>query len=103
CTWASMSPSSTWRRSMASAMAERHWLAVQTKRMSMAVTDRLYGVAARPLRLRSGVVAPDPRTPVIVGAGQLLRKPNQALDLAEPVDMLVEALLAAAADASAPA
>ncbi|KAA1394247.1 acetyl-CoA acetyltransferase [Aeromicrobium ginsengisoli] len=41
----------------------------------------------------------DPRTPVLVGGGQL----NQRADPLEPVDMIVEAVRLAAADAGAPA
>ena len=40
----------------------------------------------------------DPRTPVIVGAGQMLRKLESAVSASEPVDMMVAAARAAAAD-----
>jgi acetyl-CoA C-acetyltransferase len=41
----------------------------------------------------------DPRTPVIVGVGQSLRRPGDEAPPVEPVDLLAEALRAAAADA----
>lgn len=40
----------------------------------------------------------DPRTPVIVGVGQSLRRPARAEELVEPVDLMVAAALAAADD-----
>src|SRR3954468_4876545 len=53
--------------------------------------------------LGSRPVALDPRTPVIVGVGQSLRKPSGAdgltEGLTEPADMMVEVLELAAADA----
>src|SRR5438067_3988072 len=45
----------------------------------------------------------DPRTPVIVGAGQLVRHPERAENQPEPADMMAEVLRAAADDAKAPA
>jgi acetyl-CoA C-acetyltransferase len=42
--------------------------------------------------------APDPRTPVVVGAGQSIRRPGGEAPPAEPVDLMAEALRAAAAD-----
>jgi len=47
-------------------------------------------------------VALDPRTPVIVGAGQLVRRPEDPAAAPEPVDMMRETLEAAAADSGAP-
>ena len=44
----------------------------------------------------------DPRTPVLVGAGQFIQKPDDPLDAIEPVAMMAEALSAAAEDAGAP-
>jgi acetyl-CoA C-acetyltransferase len=44
----------------------------------------------------------DPRTPVIVGTGQLVRHPERADDLPEPAQMMAEVLRAAADDAKAP-
>src|SRR5690349_25099609 len=73
-------------RSRTSAIGERHWLAVHSTRISM---RRVYGrwevdpsVNAREVD-RMPI---DPRTPVLVGAGQLSEKvaPQDAL---EPVDM----------------
>lgn len=43
-------------------------------------------------------MALDPRTPVIVGAGQLTRRPDDLETAAEPVDMMAEALRRAEAD-----
>src|SRR5438067_2258260 len=43
----------------------------------------------------------DPRTPVIVGVGQTLRRPDDPATAGEPVAMMVEALEQAAADAGA--
>ena len=54
--------------------------------------------------VRSAPVALDPRTPVLVGVGQVTERPNPAVavtDRAEPVDLMAEALRAAAADAAA--
>src|SRR3954464_9389885 len=45
----------------------------------------------------------DPRTPVVVGVAQSLRKPDRADGQSEPVDMMVDVLRAAADDAGAPA
>jgi acetyl-CoA C-acetyltransferase len=45
---------------------------------------------------------PDPRTPVIVGVGQLLRRPEDPAVAPEPVDMMREALERAAIDSGAP-
>lgn len=44
----------------------------------------------------------DPRTPVIVGVGQLTRRPSAAEEMTSPVDMMVEVLEKAGADAGAP-
>jgi acetyl-CoA C-acetyltransferase len=46
-------------------------------------------------------MAIDPRTPVVVGAGQTLRRLESAAGAAEPVDMMVDALRAAADDSGA--
>ncbi len=43
----------------------------------------------------------DPRTPVLVGAGQFIQRPENPTDAIEPVAMMREALLAAADDAGA--
>src|SRR5689334_7547990 len=40
----------------------------------------------------------DPRTPVVVGAGQTLRRPTTVDELVEPLDLMVEALERAAED-----
>lgn len=48
-------------------------------------------------------MALDPRTPVLVGAGQVTSRPDRSLDLderPEPVDLMVQALRAAAEDCS---
>jgi acetyl-CoA C-acetyltransferase len=44
----------------------------------------------------------DPRAPVIVGAGQLLRRPEDAAAAPEPIDMMRETLERAALDSGAP-
>ena len=44
----------------------------------------------------------DPRAPVIVGAGQLLRRPEDPAAAPEPIDMMRETLERAAADSGAP-
>ena len=44
----------------------------------------------------------DPRTPVLVGAGQFIQRPASAADALEPVAMMGEALAAALDDARAP-
>ena len=41
----------------------------------------------------------DPRTPVIVGAGQFLQRPQDPADALEPVEMMAEAVRRAAQDA----
>ena len=43
----------------------------------------------------------DPRTPVLIGAGQLSNRVDQGADVLEPVDLIVEALRRAADDAGA--
>ncbi|MDE0874752.1 MAG: hypothetical protein OSA88_12880, partial [Acidimicrobiales bacterium] len=43
----------------------------------------------------------DPRTPVLVGSGQLIQRPDNPLDALEPVAMMRAALEAAAGDAGA--
>ena len=43
----------------------------------------------------------DPRTPVLVGAGQFTQRPDNPTDALEPVAMMREALIAAADDAGA--
>lgn len=53
-------------------------------------------------RLPSRAVTLDPRTPVIVGVAQTLRKPERVDGAAEPAEMMAEALRLAARDASAP-
>ena len=45
----------------------------------------------------------DPRTPVLIGAGQLSRRVDQGEEPLEPVDLIVESLQRAAADAGVPA
>lgn len=45
----------------------------------------------------------DPRTPVIVGVGQLTQKPENPLDALEPVAMMTEAVTRAGADAGSDA
>ena len=44
----------------------------------------------------------DPRTPVLIGAGQLSQRVDQGADVLEPVDLMVEALRRAEADAGVP-
>ena len=44
----------------------------------------------------------DPRTPVLVGAGQFIQRPSNTADALEPVAMMGEALAAAVDDAGAP-
>ena len=44
----------------------------------------------------------DPRTPVLVGAGQFKQRPEVPVEALEPVAMMAEALAAAAQDAGAP-
>jgi acetyl-CoA C-acetyltransferase len=44
----------------------------------------------------------DPRTPVLVGAGQFKQRPEVPVEALEPVAMMAEALTAAAEDAGAP-
>ncbi len=44
----------------------------------------------------------DPRTPVLVGAGQFKQRPEVPVEALEPVAMMAEALAAAAQDAEAP-
>jgi len=44
----------------------------------------------------------DPRTPLLVGAGQFIQRPDNPSDALEPVAMMRESLVAAAADAGAP-
>ncbi len=44
----------------------------------------------------------DPRTPVLVGAGQFKQRPEVPVEALEPVAMMAEALAAAAEDAGAP-
>src|SRR5215471_2076099 len=44
----------------------------------------------------------DPRTPVIVGVGQLSQRVDQGAPVLEPVDLMVEALRRAEADAGTP-
>src|SRR5687767_2855527 len=46
-------------------------------------------------------MALDPRTPVIVGVGQTLRRLESPAGASEPVDMMVEALRVAADDSGA--
>ncbi len=46
-------------------------------------------------------MAPDPRSPVIVGVGQHLQRADGLDDALSPVDLIVEAVRAAAADAGA--
>jgi acetyl-CoA C-acetyltransferase len=48
------------------------------------------------------VTALDPRTPVVVGAGQLTQRPAELTGALEPVAMMIEAARRAAADAGAP-
>jgi acetyl-CoA C-acetyltransferase len=43
----------------------------------------------------------DPRTPVLIGAGQLSNRVDRGADVLEPVDLVVEALRRAAADSGA--
>ena len=43
----------------------------------------------------------DPRTPVLIGAGQLSNRVDQGADVLEPVDLIVEALRRAAEDSGA--
>ena len=45
----------------------------------------------------------DPRTPVLVGAGQFKQRPEVPVDALEPIAMMAKALAAAAQDAGAPA
>lgn len=73
-------------------MGERHWFAVHRTRISM---GRVYGPPHIGLTARMPI---DPRTPVLVGAGQLIQRvePEDAL---EPVDMIAEAARRAADDA----
>ncbi len=47
-------------------------------------------------------MAVDPRTPVLVGAGQLSQRVDTGAEALEPVDLLAEAARAAAADTGAP-
>ena len=47
-------------------------------------------------------MAPDPRSPVIVGVGQHLQRAEGLDDALSPVDLIVEAVRAAAADTGAP-
>lgn len=61
------------------------------------------GVGAQPGSVASRPVTIDPRTPVIVGVGQLTRRPERAEDLTDPVSMMAEALRLASIDAGAPA
>jgi acetyl-CoA C-acetyltransferase len=44
----------------------------------------------------------DPRTPVLVGAGQALQRPDDPVQAREPIDLLADAARAADADAGAP-
>ena len=41
----------------------------------------------------------DPRTPVLIGAGQLSQRVDRGAEVLEPVDLMVEALRRAEADA----
>src|SRR5947209_10811827 len=93
--------------SMASAMAERHWLAVQRKRISMGrivwarrgpANEALRGATGNFAQVASPAMALDPRTPVVVGVGQTLRKPQTAADQPEPAEMMAEALRLAERD-----
>src|SRR4051812_17007540 len=43
-------------------------------------------------------MAVDPRTPVVVGVGQTLRRLERAAEATEPLDMMVDALRVAADD-----
>jgi acetyl-CoA C-acetyltransferase len=82
--------------------------AVQTKRTSiLAVYRRACGGYGCPALRRPASpgglssVNPDPRSPVIVGVGQSLRRPGPGTDLAalpEPTTMMVDALRAAGED-----
>src|SRR5438552_13510556 len=51
-----------------------------------------------PVAITLPPVALDPRTPVIVGTGQFLQRPDDPADALEPVEMMVEALRRAQAD-----
>src|SRR5690606_27999278 len=62
------------------------------------VPDR---TASPPLAPHGGPMAPDPRTPVIVGVGQWSNRVDRGEDPVEPVDMMAEALRRAAADSGA--
>src|SRR5690606_8344519 len=57
--------------------------------------------ASPPLAPHGGQMAPDPRTPVIVGVGQWSNRVDRGEDPVEPVDMMAEALRRAAADSGA--
>src|SRR5438445_5705825 len=54
-----------------------------------------------PVAITLPPVALDPRTPVIVGTGQFLQRPDDPADALEPVEMMVEALRRAQADTEA--
>jgi len=56
---------------------------------------------ASPSRPAPGRAALDPRTPVIVGVGQHNQRVDQGAEALEPVDLMVEALRLAGADAGA--
>ena len=51
---------------------------------------------------QTGAVTLDPRTPVLVGVGQVSRRPQDADGLTRPLDLMVEAVRAASSDAGAP-
>src|SRR5688572_6325648 len=69
-------------------MGDRQMLPVHSRRTSM---RRVYDPAP---------VALDPRTPVIVGVGQTLRRPETLEGVPEPAEMMIDALRLAADDAS---
>ena len=76
-------------------MGERQMLPVHTKRMSIR--------ASLPGRCVASGAVLDPRTPVVVGVAQAVRRPSpdDVSEASEPADMMADVLRAAAADSGA--
>lgn len=55
-----------------------------------------------PALKQTGAVSLDPRTPVLVGVGQISRRPEDADGLTRPLDLMVEAVRVASSDAGVP-
>ena len=100
--WTSTPASSACQRRNPSAMGVRHTFPVQMRRTvdhRSLRADGRWPTHGGPVA--SPAVSLDPRTPVLVGGGQLVRRAGTAVGAPEPVDMMADVVRLASQDSQA--